>query len=161
MLCFLVIALVDFFWQRWSFFKSMRMSKHEVKKEFIQQEGDPEIKLERRRIQQETLEALSSANVVDASVVITNPSHLAVALRYQESKDLAPRVIAKGVGKNAKAIIGEARRMTIPIMRNVPLARDLQWLEIDEEIPVRLYDSVAEVLTFINELNEKNSGDTT
>ncbi len=157
-LCFLCIAIADFFWQRYSFLKSMRMSKYEVKKEYVQQEGDPEIKHERKRIHQETLESLSAGKVEEASVVITNPSHVAVALKYKEETDSVPRIISKGVGRTAKAIISEARRLNIPIMRNVPLARDLQWLEIDEEIPERLYDSVAEVLTFINELNIKASG---
>ncbi len=156
-LCFLVIGVADFFWQRFSFLKSMRMSKYEVKKEYIQQEGDPEIKHERRRIQQETLEELSTGNVSEASVVITNPSHVAVALRYKGYEDAVPKIISKGVGRNAKTIIGEAQRLNIPILRNVPLARDLQWLEINEEIPERLYDSVAEVLTFIQELNIKNA----
>lgn len=157
LLCFLFIAVVDFFWQRFSFMKSMRMSKYEVKKEYVQQEGDPEIKHERRRVQQEALEVLSTSNVGEASVVITNPTHVAVALRYKDGEDDVPRVISKGVGKNAKTIIGEARRHEIPIMRNVPLARDLQWLEINEEIPERLYDSVAEVLTFLDELNAKHT----
>lgn len=153
LLCFFAIAVFDFFWQRYSFTKSMRMSKYEVKKEYKQQEGDPHIKQERRRIQQETLESLSTSSVGDASVVITNPSHLAVAIKYDEENDQTPIVIAKGVGRLAKSIIEEARRKDVPIMRNVPLARDLQWLEINEEIPSRLYDSVAEVLTFISELN--------
>lgn len=157
LLCFLMIAILDFFWQRFSFLKSMRMSKYEVKKEYIQQEGDPELKHERKRVQQETLEAISTSNVKDASVIITNPSHLAVALRYNEQLDEVPRVISKGVGRMAKLIISEAKSQNIPIMRNVPLARDLQWLEINEEIPQRLYDSVAEVLTFISDLNAKHS----
>ncbi len=157
LLCFLAIAIADFFWQRFSFLKSMRMSKYEVKKEYKQQEGDPEIKHERRRVQQETLEAIATASVGEASVVITNPTHLAVALKYDEDKDDAPRVIAKGIGTVAKSMIETAKRNNVHVMRNVPLARDLQWLDINEEIPERLYDAVAEVLTFINELNQKQA----
>lgn len=157
LLCFLVVAIFDFFWQRYAFLKSMRMSKYEVKKEYKQQEGDPHIKQERRRIHQEMLEEIASKNIKDASVVITNPSHLAVALKYDEKQDQAPRLLAKGIGKSAKSIIDEARHHSIPIMRNVPLARDLQWLAVNEEIPPNLYDSVAEILTFIYELNRKNS----
>lgn len=159
LLCFSAIAIFDFFWQRHSFLQSMKMSKEEVKKEYKQQEGDPHVKQERRRIQQETLEAISVGEVSGAAVVITNPSHLAIALKYEEDQDDVPRVIAKGAGRVAKKIIEQAKQNDVPIMRNVPLARDLLWLEINEEIPKHLYDSVAEVLTFIYELNnseEKN-----
>lgn len=156
-LCFVGIAIFDFFWQRHSFLKKMRMSKYEVKKEYIQQEGDPQIKHERKRMHQEAIENAATEGVRDASVVITNPSHIAVALRYDDAVDMVPTVIAKGIGARAKVIIDEANRNRVPIMRNVPLARDLQWLEINEEIPKNLYDSVAEVLTFVFELNQKAS----
>lgn len=158
LVCFLVIAVFDFFWQRYSFLKQKRMSKYEVKKEYIQQEGDPQIKSERKRIHQETLENAAAQGIQEASVVITNPNHVAVALKYDDAVDLVPRVIAKGMGPRAKLIIAEANRHGVSIIRNVPLARDLQWLEINEEIPKNLYDSVAEVLTFIYELNNKASG---
>ena len=157
LLCFLAIAIFDWFWQRYSFSKSMRMTKYEVKKEYQQQEGDPQIKNERRRKQQETLETASNEGVQNASVVITNPSHLAVAIKYDEQNDDVPRVLAKGIGKKAKLLIDEAARESIPIIRNVPLVRDLQWLDINEEIPQNLYESVAEVLLFVQELNTKNS----
>jgi type III secretion YscU/HrpY family protein len=155
LLCFLVIALLDIMWQRYSFTKSMRMSKYEVKKEYVQQEGDPHIKQERRRLQQEISDSAGKKNIKDSAVVITNPSHLAVAIKYKEAEDVAPRLVAKGIGAEAKDIIREANRLAIPIVRNVPLARDLQWLEIEDEIPAHLYDSVAEVLLFIHELNQK------
>lgn len=151
-ICFLIIAVFDYFWQRFSFIKSMRMTKYEVKKEHKQREGDPHIKQERRRLQQELLESSSVANVADSSVVISNPSHIAVAIRFDEKIDNVPRMVAKGMGKMAREILQEARRKKIPVMRNVPLARDLSCLDINEEIPQRLYDSVAEVLLFIHEL---------
>jgi type III secretion YscU/HrpY family protein len=157
LLCFFLIAVIDFFWQRYSFLKSMRMSKYEVKKEHKQQEGDPQIKSERRRIQNEALEALSQNFSPDASVVITNPSHLAVALKYNEDIDEAPFLAAKGIGAQAKLIVEKANLYSIPVIRNVPLARDLQWLDINEEIPKHLYDSVAEILVFVHELNNKKS----
>lgn len=157
LLCFLIIAGFDFFWQRYAFLKSMRMSKYEVKKEYKQQEGDPHIKSERRRLHQETLESKALNNIGEASVIITNPRHIAVALRYDEDKDQAPSVIAKGMAKRAKIIIDQAQSLKIPIMRNVPLAKDLIWLDINEEIPQKLYESVAEVLTFVHELSEKSS----
>lgn len=156
LICFLVIAIFDWFWSRYSFLKSMRMSKHEVKKEYIQQEGDPHIRQERHRQRQETLESIDGG-VDSASVVITNPTHLAIAIRYDEQQEEAPRVCGKGVGLKAKIIIEEARRKDIPIIRNIPLARDLQWLDIDEDIPPSLYESIAEVLLFVHELNKQAS----
>jgi flagellar biosynthesis protein FlhB len=155
-LCFLVIAVFDWFWQRYSFIKSMRMSKYEIKKEYKQQEGDPHIKQERRRMHEEIQEGAGIKNVSEAAVVITNPSHVAVAIKYKDGVDQAPTLIAKGVGKHAKELIYEAQILHIPIMRNVPLARDLQWLSINEEIPEEFYDSVAEVLIFIHELNAQH-----
>lgn len=156
LLCFLVIALIDWFWQKFSFTKSMKMSKYEVKKEYKQQEGDPQLKHERKRIHQEIIELTSVNNVQDASVVITNPSHVAVALKYKDGIDQVPMVIAKGSGKDAKHLIGTAHRASIPVLRNVRLARDLMWLEINEEIPEHLYEAVAEVLSFILELSKKH-----
>lgn len=155
LICFLLIALLDILWQRYSFTKSMRMTKYEVKKEYIQQEGDPQIKQERRRFAEELKESASPANVKEAAVVITNPSHLAVAIKYSDKQDEVPTLVAKGVGRAAKNIISEANSLGLVVIRNVPLARDLQWLEIDEEIPEHLYDAVAEVLLFVHELNQK------
>lgn len=154
---FLGVAIFDWFWSRFSFLKSMRMSKYEVKKEHQQQEGDPHIKQERRRMHQEALEGPVNPSLAEASVVITNPSHLAVAIIYHQEKDEAPKVLDKGMGKKAKAMTEKAHQCNIPIIRNVPLVRDLQWLEINEEIPKNLYDSVAEVLLFVHELAMKNS----
>lgn len=157
LLCFLVIAGFDFIWQRYSFFKSLRMSKYELKKEYKQQEGDPLIKQERRRLQHEALESLLNGGIGEASVVITNPSHIAVVLKFDEEKDEVPVLMAKGIGSLAQLIVEEAKSHFVPIMRNVPLARDLMWLEVNEEIPKNLYDSVAEILTFVHELQEKNN----
>ncbi|MCA9508196.1 MAG: EscU/YscU/HrcU family type III secretion system export apparatus switch protein [Myxococcales bacterium] len=156
LLCFLVIALVDWVWQKFSFIKSMKMSKYEVKKEYKQQEGDPHLKHERKRIHQEYIESNSINNVSDASVVITNPSHLAIALRYRDNIDNVPIVIAKGFAKNAQHIISQARELNVPVLRNVSLARDLICLDIDEEIPEKLYEAVAEVLSFIVELDRQH-----
>lgn len=155
LLCFLAIAILDIFWQRHSFIKSMRMSKYEVKKEYIQQEGDPHIKQERRRFAQEIQETAAKPNIEEAAVVITNPNHVAVAIRYCDENDEVPILVAKGVGRYAKYLIRDANDFMIPIVRNVPLARDLQWLDINEEIPDHLYDSVAEVLLFVHELNNR------
>jgi flagellar biosynthetic protein FlhB len=159
LLCFALIALFDLWWQRHAFFKSMRMSKYEVKKEYKQHEGDPHLKFERRRMHQELQEQAAARDIGEASVVITNPYHLAAAIRYKEDMDQAPSLIAKAYGPMAKELIAKAQRSLVPIIRNVALVRDLQFLELNEEIPEALYDSVAEVLIFIHELNKKHKKD--
>lgn len=156
LLCFLVIAAIDWLWSRYSFYKSMRMSKYEVKKEYHQQEGDPHLKHEQKKRHQEMLEA-GSANIQQAKVLITNPSHLAIAIKFDENIDDTPKVCARGINLMAKALIEEAKLYEIPILRNVPLARDLSWLKINEEIPVNLYHVIAEILIFINELEKKST----
>lgn len=156
LLCFLVIAALDWLWSRYSFYKSMRMSKYEVKKEYHQQEGDPHLKHEQKKRHQEMLEA-GSANIQQAKVLITNPSHLAIAIKFDENIDDTPKVCARGINLMAKALIEEAKLYEIPILRNVPLARDLSWLKINEEIPVKLYHVIAEILIFISELEKKST----
>ncbi len=156
LLCFLMVSLIDWFWQRFSFAKSMRMSKYEVKKEYKQQEGDPHIKQERRRIHQELAESGGMNALENATLLVANPSHLAIALRYNEELDAVPLLIAKASGNDAKSLIAKAQKMHIPVIRNVVLARDLIWLDLNEEIPEHLYEAVAEVLTFVMELNQKH-----
>lgn len=155
LLCFFVVSIIDWLWQRHSFAKSMRMSKYEVKKEYKQQEGDPHIKQERRRLHQEISESSSMNAIENASVLVTNPSHLAIAIRYKDEFDAVPLVIAKASGNDAKALIAKAQKIQLPVIRNVVLARDLIWLDINEEIPEHLYEAVAEVLTFVMELNQQ------
>lgn len=156
LLCFLAIAALDWLWARYSFYKSMRMTKYEVKKEYHQQEGNPHIKHEQKKRHQEMLEA-GSANIQQAKVLITNPSHLAIAIKFEENIDDTPKVCATGINLMAKALIEEARLYEIPILRNVPLARDLSWLKINEEIPIKLYHVIAEILIFIDELEKKST----
>jgi flagellar biosynthesis protein FlhB len=151
---FLFIALFDYFWSKYSFLKSMRMSKYEVKKEYKQQEGDPAQKSERRRLHQEALE--EGAKLDQASVLITNPSHLAVALQFDSLTDEAPKVVLKASGERAKDLIKEAHWRKIPIIRNVPLAWDLMWVEINQEIPAELYEAVAEIIAFLQKLDQEH-----
>lgn len=153
MLALGLIALGDFFWQRARFKKSLRMSKSELKKEHKQQEGDPAIKQERRRLWRETLESISIHQVKNGSVVVVNPAHVAVTLLYDEKIQETPIVIAKGLGAKAKEIVRQASLHKIPVIRNVAMARDLWWVDINEEIPEKLFDAVAEILTFIYELS--------
>lgn len=146
------VALVDLLWQRFFYLKSLRMSKDELKKEQKHQEGDPRLKEERRRLWQEAIEASSQKG---GSFVVINPEHLAIVLLYDDRVHQAPVVLAKGMGPSAKHIVQKARHEQVPIIRNVSLAKDLWWVDINAEIPENLFNSVAEILTFIYELSAK------
>ena len=125
------------------------MTKLEVQREQKEQEGDPQRKAERQRIHREILEHQMLENVARADCVIINPDHIAVAIRYDQREMEAPRVLARGHRLMAEKIKQIARQQGIPIIRNVPLARALVELELDEEIPGELYEAVAEVLRFV------------
>ena len=147
---FLVFALIDFMYQKYTYIKSLRMSKQEIKDEYKQTEGDPEIKAKIRQLQREMAKKRMMSEVPKADVVITNPTHYAVAIRYDKTKDEAPRVIAKGVDNLAIKIKEIARENDILIVENPSLAKELYKLvEIDEIIPPKLYQAVAEVLAFV------------
>ncbi len=149
-----IIALVDYFYQRWEHEKSMRMSKQEVKEEYKQTEGSPEVKGKLRAMRRELLKKKMIQNVPNATVVITNPTHISVALKYEEGMG-APRVIAKGEDKVAFKIREIAKENKIPIIENKPLARAMyKTVEIDAEIPEEYYQAVAEILSYI--FREKN-----
>ena len=128
------------------------MSKHDVKQEYKQTEGDPHIKGQRRQLAEELLMHGSIEDVKNADVVVVNPEHIAVALRYNDDEEAAPRVMAKGQRVMAEKIKEVARQFGVPIMRNVPLAHALHDVEIGEEIPEELYEAVAEVLNFVYQL---------
>ena len=147
---FLVFALIDFIYQKYTYIKSLRMSKQEIKDEYKQTEGNPEIKAKIRQLQREMAKKRMMSEVPKADVVITNPTHYAVAIRYDKTKDEAPRVIAKGVDNLAIKIKEIAREHNILIVENPPLARELYKLvEVGELIPPKLYQAVAEVLAFV------------
>ena len=147
---FLVFAIIDFVYQKYSYIKSLRMSKQEIKDEHKQAEGNPEVKAKIRKLQIEMVKKRMMSGVPKADVVITNPTHYAVAIRYDKTKDKAPRVIAKGVDNLAIKIKEIAREHGILIVENPSLARELYRLvEIDELIPPKLYQAVAEVLAFV------------
>ena len=153
---FFIIAAADFFYQRWQFKKDMMMSKYDVKQEYKQSEGDPEMKGQRKALAEELIMHGSQQNVANADAVVTNPTHIAVAIKYDENKGGAPQIVAKGMRKHAEKIKEIARDAGVPIMRNVPLAQALNKLEIGEDIPEELYDAVAEVLNFVYELQEQD-----
>ncbi len=150
------IAIADYLYQRQVFMKSMRMSFQELKEEFKQQEGDPHVKQKLRAIRMEKARKRMMANVPKADVVITNPTHFAVALKYETGKMSAPTLIAKGADKVAHKIREIAEEHKIPIVRNPPLARALfDNVDLDEEIPTEHYKAVAEVIGYVYRLKGK------
>jgi flagellar biosynthetic protein FlhB len=151
------LAALDYIFQRWSFEKSLRMTKQEIKEEFKQTEGDPLIKSRIRSIQRDMARKRMMAEVPKADVIITNPSHLAVALYYKVHEMKAPKVLAKGAGLIAEKIkeIGKAHK--IPIMENKPLAQVLyKTIGLGETIPSALYQAVAEILAYVYRIRTKN-----
>ncbi|MBI5507924.1 MAG: EscU/YscU/HrcU family type III secretion system export apparatus switch protein [Deltaproteobacteria bacterium] len=154
---FVLIAAADAFYQRRRYLKDNMMSKYDVKQEYKQSEGDPHHKAERRRFHQEILSSAAPAAVKKADVVVRNPEHIAIALKYDKEKgsDAAPTVIAKGTRLWAEKILEAAREAGVPVVRNVPLAQALNKLEVGDEIPEDLYEAVAEVLNFVFKLSEE------
>ncbi len=140
------IGVLDFFYQRWRHKKDQRMTKDEVKREFKDAEGDPQHKAERQRLHQELIEHGVLEEVRGADVLVVNPTHIAVALRYDEEADEAPQVRAKGQDGLAQRMIRAAEEAGVPVVRDVPLARALYELQEGEEIPEELYEAVAAVL---------------
>lgn len=149
---FLVVADVPF--QLWHYGKSLRMTKEEVRQEAKESEGDPQIKGRIRAMQREAARRRMMAEIPKAQVVVTNPTHFAVALRYDEGM-AAPRVVAKGSALLAERIIELAREHRVPVLQTPPLARALyRHTELGEEIPQRLFTAVAQVLAYVYQLRQ-------
>ncbi len=148
-LTFFVVAILDYLFERWRFERSIRMSKEEMKEEHKETEGDPLIKARIRSIQREIARRRMMQEVPKATVVITNPLHLAVALQYKRNEMSAPKIIAKGAGLIAEKIKEIATKHNIPVIEDVPLARALFKLRIDSYIPTELYKAVAKILAYI------------
>jgi flagellar biosynthetic protein FlhB len=150
LILFFILALVDLIITRYQYFKGLRMSKQEVKDEFKQMEGDPQIKSRIRKLQMELSQKRMMQEIPSADVVITNPTHYAVAIRYEKTKESAPKVIAKGVDFLALKIKEIARANLVQVVENPPLARELyKKCEINDQIPESLYKAVAEVLAYV------------
>jgi flagellar biosynthesis protein FlhB len=152
----IVLALLDYLYQRWEHEKGLRMSKQEVKDEYKQSEGDPIVKARIRRIQREAARKRMMANIPKADVVITNPTHLAVAIQYDPDKMYAPTVVAKGAGYVADKIKEIALASRVPVIENKPVAQLLyKTVDVDRAIPEDLYRAVAEILAYVYGLKER------
>ena len=153
----LVLGLVDLVIVRRAWRERHRMSKDEVRREYREAEGDPELKAKRKRAHQEALAGSIVNAVKQATVVIVNPTHLACALRYVDTEDGAPQLVAQGQGELARRIVEAAHAYGIPCVRDVPVARALAELEIGDEIPEALYEAVAEILREVFEQEQKST----
>ena len=153
----LALGAADYGYQYWEFQKSVRMTKYEVKQELRQQEGNPEVRQRQRQIQREMARRRKAIkDVPKADVVVTNPTHFAVALKYDPDEGPAPKVIAKGTDLLAQQIKSIAKEHEIPMVENRALARTLySTVEIGDVIPPELYTAVAEVLAFVYSLRRQ------
>lgn len=152
-LLYIVIAAADFIYQKWKFKEDMKMSKQEVKEEFKNAEGDPQIKSKIRQKMMEASRRRMMQALPEADVVITNPTHFAVAIKYDPQEADAPLVLAKGEDYLAQKIKEKAREYHVEIVENKPLARMLYAnVEVGEQVPPELYQAVAEVLAFVYNL---------
>lgn len=150
---FIIIAVLDYMFERHNFMKQQRMTKDEVKREYKEMEGSPEIKSKRKEIHQEILN--SADNTKKSDVVIKNPTHLAIGLHYRQDSTPLPVIMVKGRGAHARFIIKVAEKEGIPILENVPLAHALFDVDIAAYIPGELIEPVAEVFRWVQELKEE------
>jgi flagellar biosynthetic protein FlhB len=149
----LILSLPDYLFQRRQHRESLKMTRHEIKEEMKQSEGDPQIKGRLRQKMRELLTGQMMQNVPNADVVITNPTHYAVALEYKQDSMAAPRVSAKGANEVAQRIKQIARDNEVPVLENKPLARALHAnVDIGDEIPVEYYRVVAEIIDKVYEM---------
>jgi flagellar biosynthesis protein FlhB len=154
-----VIAAIDFAYTRWDFAKKMRMSKREITDEHKQREGDPRIRSRLRQLRLEMLKQSRAAKQVPgADVLLTNPTHLAIALSYKHGEMPAPKMLAKGAGEVAAKMREVARRHGIPIVENRPLARELyKRLDSDQYVPEDLYPQIAKILLWVYAMRDARS----
>lgn len=147
------IALADFAWQRYQYRKGLMMSKDEVKQEYKEMEGDPQIKHQRKQLHQEMQQQGAVASARKATVLVTNPTHLAVALRYDAEETPLPVVLAMGEGALAERMMAAAREAGVPVMQNIALARALtEQAQAGQYIPSELVEPVAELLRLLQQM---------
>ena len=153
---FIILAAADYLYQWWDYERQLRMSKQEIKEEYKQTEGDPQVKGKIKEIQRRRAQQRMMQQVPGADVVIRNPTHVAVALRYKPDKDQAPVVVAKGLDELALRIVKVAEENQVAVVENVPLARSLfAETDLDREIPPQFYGPVAEVLVYVLKLDQE------
>jgi flagellar biosynthesis protein FlhB len=151
-----VIAGGDYLYQRYEFIKGLKMTKQEVKDEYRQQEGDPKIKQKIRQLRMERANKRMMSAVPTSDVIITNPTHYSIALKYDGDKMQAPKIVAKGQDLIAMKIREVAKENNIPLVENPPLAQALYAnVEIDQEIPIEHYKAVAEIISYVYRLKGK------
>jgi flagellar biosynthetic protein FlhB len=157
-ICALLIflAFLDFMFLKWEMEEKMKMTKQELKEEYKESEGDPHIKAQIRSIQREMARKRMMADVPKADVIVTNPTHISVAIQYDSKKMDAPIILAKGADHIAMRIREIARENDIPIIENPPVARLLHNLEIGEYVPEDLFKAVAEILAHVYSLKGNN-----
>lgn len=150
-----VLAVLDYAFQRWDFEKSIRMTKEEIRQEMKEMDGNPQIKSRIRSLQREAARKRMMEAVPTADVIVTNPTHIAVAIKY-EAGSRAPVVVAKGAGFIAAKIKEIAREHKVMVMENKPLARAMyKMVDIGKEIPSELYQAVAEILAYVYKLKKR------
>jgi flagellar biosynthetic protein flhB len=160
LLVMFVVGLIDVLIVRFQYFRDLRMSKQEIKDEYKQMEGDPQVKGRIRQMQMKAAKRRMMQNIPQADVIITNPTHYAVALRYDRNKDKAPVVIAKGIDFLALQIKKIGLENDVKIVENPPLARALYaGCNVDEMIPPEMFQAVAEVLVFVYSSDKKKFSD--
>jgi len=147
---FIAVAIFDFAYQMFDYNKKLKMDKQEIKDEYKQMEGDPQVKGQRRNMQRQMSMNRMMAAVPEADVIVRNPTHYAVALKYDMDQDVAPIVVAKGKDLIALRIVEIGEKNNVPIQENRPLARGLyEMTEINDTIPAELYKAVAELLAWV------------
>ncbi len=159
-IAFLIIAAADYGVTKWKFLKDQKMSFKEIKDEYKNTEGDPNVKAALRQRRMQMLQQGMMDSVPDADFVVTNPLHVACALKYKQEEMASPMLIAKGTELIAKKIINIAREHNVPVIENAPVARALyKMVDLNQQIPPELYKAVAEILLFVYNLKKnKNQG---
>ena len=152
---YLILAAADYAYQRWDMYKNLKMSKEEIKQEHKRSEGDPMLKGRIRSMQRQMARGRMMQNVAKATVVVTNPTHLAIAIEYHEGMK-APKVLAKGPYRVAERIVKIAKENNIPVVQNIPVARAIfKSIDIGQEISSDLYLAMAEILAYVYKIRGK------
>jgi flagellar biosynthesis protein FlhB len=152
----IILGILDFIFQKKEYKKNLMMTKQEIKDEYKQMEGDPKIKSKRQQKQREMSMARTMQGVEASTVIITNPTHIAIAIRYEQGVDEAPVVMAKGLDYMAMKIREKAKEMDIPIIENKPLARGMYYkVEPGSSVPLEMYQAIAEILALVFTMKRK------